>query len=128
MLINKLKKPLGAMLIGLAVFSCKKSFLERLPEASFDEVAVSNAKGVNSVLIGAYAALDGWADNGWNNAAGNPWPTAGSNWIFGSVPTDDATPGSEVNDQVPIERIRRYVYQPDDTYFRAKFQAVYWGV
>jgi hypothetical protein len=79
-------------------------------------------------LIAAYAALDGWADNGWNNAAGNPWPTAGSNWIFGSVASDDATPGSEVNDQVSIERIRRFIFQPDDPYFRAKFQAVYWGV
>jgi len=128
MRISKLKKLLAAVLIGLIVFSCKKSFLTRLPEASLDEVSLSNEKGVNATLIAAYAALDGWADNGWNNAAGNPWPTAGSNWIFGSVASDDATPGSEPNDQVSIERIRRFVFQPDDPYFRAKYQAVYWGV
>jgi starch-binding outer membrane protein, SusD/RagB family len=128
MRINRLKKLIGALLIGVAVFSCKKSFLERLPEASLNESTLANQQGVNAVLIGAYAALDGWADNGWSNAAGNPWPTAGSNWIWGSVTTDDATPGSQPNDQHGIERMNRYQYQPDDPYFRAKYQAVYWGV
>lgn len=125
---NILKKLAGAVLIGLVFFSCKKSFLERRPEASFNETSLANEKGVNATLIAAYAALDGWSDNGWSNAAGNPWPTAGSNWIWGSVSTDDATPGSEVNDQVAIERINRYQYNPDETYLRAKYQAVYWGV
>jgi len=128
MLINKLKKLTAALLIGVVVFSCKKSFLERPPEASFTEDALANEKGVNAALIAAYASLDGWADNGWNNAAGNPWPTAGSNWIWGSVTTDDATPGSEPNDQHPIEDLNRYLYLPDNTYFRAKYQAIYWGV
>jgi hypothetical protein len=126
--INNFKKITGALLIGLAVFSCKKSFLERLPEASFSENALANEKGVNATLIAAYAALDGWSDNGWNNAAGNPWPTAGSNWIWGSVSSDDAAPGSEPNDQVGVERINRYQYLTDETYLRAKYQAVYWGV
>jgi hypothetical protein len=126
--INNLKKITGALLIGLAVFSCKKSFLERLPEASFSENALANEKGVNATLIAAYAALDGWSDNGWNNAAGNPWPTAGSNWIWGSVSSYDAAPGSEPNDQVGVERINRYQYLTDETYLRAKYQAVYWGV
>lgn len=126
--INNFKKITGALLIGLAVFSCKKSFLERPPEASFSENALANEKGVNATLIAAYAALDGWTDNGWNNAAGNPWPTAGSNWIWGSVSSDDAAPGSEPNDQIGVERINRYQYLTDETYLRAKYQAVYWGV
>ncbi|HLG39944.1 MAG TPA: RagB/SusD family nutrient uptake outer membrane protein [Chitinophagaceae bacterium] len=128
MRITKFNKIIGAALIGLAVFACKKSFLERLPEASLNEATLANEKGVNAVLIGAYAALDGWADNGWSNAAGNPWPTAGSNWVWGSVTSDDATPGSQFNDQIPIERMNRYQYQTDDTYFRGKFQAIYWGI
>lgn len=128
MRINNLKKFLGAVLIGLAVFSCKKSFLERPPEASFNEATLANSKGVNSVLIGTYAALDGWADNGWGNAAGNPWPTAGSNWIFGSVASDDAMPGSQFNDQIPIERINRFQFLTDEPYYRAKYQAIYWGI
>ena len=125
---KKLKIIFGSILVGLLIFSCKKSFLERPPEASFNEATLANEKGVNAVLIGAYAALDGWADNGWSNAAGNPWPTAASNWIWGSVTSDDATPGSQFNDQVGVERMNRYQYQTDDTYFRAKYQAIYWGI
>ena len=121
-------KLFGALIIGLTIFACKKSFLERLPQAAFTELSLSNAKGVNATLIAAYAALDGWTDNGWGNAAGNPWPTAGSNWIFGSVASDDAYPGSQPNDQVPVERIRRYQWLTDETYYRAKWQAIYWGV
>ena len=128
MLNNKLKKFLGVAVVGLAIFSCKKSFLERPPEAAFSEATLANAKGVNALLIGTYAALDGWTDNGWGNAAGNPWPTSGSNWIFGSVATDDAMPGSQFNDQISIEKINRYQWATDDPYFRAKFQALYWSI
>ena len=125
---NNFKKITGAILLGVVVFSCKKEFLERPPEASLTEGNLANSKGVNAVLIGAYAALDGWADNGWSNAAGNPWPTAGSNWVWGSVTSDDATPGSQFNDQVAIERMNRFQFQTDDPYFRAKYQAIYWGI
>lgn len=121
-------KILGIAFLGIAIFSCKKSFLERPPEASLNEATLANKFGANAALIAAYAALDGWTDQGWNNAAGNPWPAAGSNWIWGSVSTDDAYPGSQPNDQVPVEQINRYDWQPDLPYFRAKFQTVYWGV
>ncbi|NJO25744.1 MAG: RagB/SusD family nutrient uptake outer membrane protein [Bacteroidia bacterium] len=42
--------------------------------------------------------------------------------------SDDAYPGSQPNDQPPIERINRYQWLPDETYYRAKYQAVYYGV
>ena len=119
---------LGALILGVAIFSCKKSFLERPPEGVFTESSLSNAKGINTTVIAAYALLDGWSDNGWNNAAGNPWPAAGSNWIWGSVTSDDAYPGSQPNDQVGVERMNRYQFEPDDPYFRAKFQTCYAGV
>ncbi|HEX8609220.1 MAG TPA: RagB/SusD family nutrient uptake outer membrane protein, partial [Pedobacter sp.] len=75
-----------------------------------------------------YAALDGWNQGGENNASGIPWPTAGSNWIFGSVASDDAYPGSGPNDQAPIEAINRYQWATDDPYFRGKYQTIYMGV
>ena len=125
---NKLMTLLGELILGVAIFSCKKSFLERPPEGVFTESSLSNAKGINTTVIAAYALLDGWSDNGWNNAAGNPWPAAGSNWIWGSVTSDDAYPGSQPNDQVGVERMNRYQFEPDDPYFRAKFQTCYAGV
>jgi len=116
------------MLLGVAVFSCKKSFLDRPPQGAFTEESLSNAKGINTTIIAAYALLDGWSDNGWNNAAGNPWPVAGSNWIWGSVTSDDAYPGSQPNDQPGVEKMNRYEFLPDDPYFRAKFQQCYAGI
>lgn len=121
-------KFLGAFLLGISIFACKKSFLERLPQASLREEQLANEKGINATLIAAYAALDGWTENGWNNAAGNPWPAAGSNWIFGSVASDDAYPGSQPNDQQGVERINRYEWLTDDPYFRAKYQTLYSGI
>lgn len=121
-------KIFGAFLIGMVIFACKKSFLERLPQSVFTEENLANEKGINATLIAAYAALDGWTENGWNNAAGNPWPAAGSNWIFGSVASDDAYPGSQPNDQQPVELINRYQWMTDDPYIRAKYQTIYMGV
>lgn len=115
-------------MFGFAIFACKKSFLDRPPQGVFTESSLANEKGVNATLIAAYAALDGWSDNGWNNAAGNPWPAAGSNWVFGSVASDDAYPGSQPNDQPPVERINRYQWLPDETYYRAKYQTIYFGI
>ncbi|MEJ7676672.1 MAG: RagB/SusD family nutrient uptake outer membrane protein [Segetibacter sp.] len=119
---------MGAFLVGISIFACKKSFLERLPQAALREEQLANEKGINATLIAAYAALDGWTENGWNNAAGNPWPAAGSNWIFGSVASDDAYPGSQPNDQQGVERVNRYEWLTDDPYFRAKYQTIYSGI
>lgn len=124
---NKWIKIIGTLLLGVTIFACKKSFLERPPEAAFSEVNLSNAKGINTTIIAAYAQLDGWSDNGWNNAAGNPWPVAGSNWIWGSVTSDDAYPGSQPNDQPGVESANRYDFSPGDPYYRAKFQQCYAG-
>ncbi|HEX8678214.1 MAG TPA: RagB/SusD family nutrient uptake outer membrane protein, partial [Segetibacter sp.] len=118
----------AAFLVGTAIFACKKSFLERLPQASLTEESLANEKGINATLIAAYAALDGWNQGGENNASGVAWPTAGSNWIFGSVASDDAYPGSGPNDQAPIEAINRYQWATDDPYFRGKYQTIYMGV
>lgn len=128
-MFNKnIKTVLASLLIGIIIFSCKKSFLERIPDASFNEVALANQKGVNSLLIATYAALDGWAEGAEGSISGGvAWPTAGSNWIWGSVTSDDASPGSDPSDQVPMERMNRYQYQTDDPYIRAKYQSVFWG-
>jgi starch-binding outer membrane protein, SusD/RagB family len=115
-------------MIGVTIFACKKSFLERPPEGSFSETNLANAKGIGTTIIAAYALLDGWSDNGWNNAAGNPWPVAGSNWVWGSVTSDDAYPGSQPNDQPSVESANRYDFAAGDPYYRAKFQQCYAGV
>jgi starch-binding outer membrane protein, SusD/RagB family len=125
---NKWIKILATLILGVTIFACKKSFLETEPQGVFSEVSLANAKGINTTIIAAYAQLDGWSDNGWNNAAGNPWPVAGSNWIWGSVTSDDAYPGSQPNDQPGVENANKYIFAPDDPYYRAKFQQCYAGI
>lgn len=125
---NNWMKILTTFLLGVSIFACKKSFLETEPQGVFSEASLANAKGINTTIIAAYAQLDGWSDNGWNNAAGNPWPVAGSNWIWGSVTSDDAYPGSQPNDQPGVEFANKYIFAPDDPYYRAKFQQCYAGV
>ena len=125
---NKWITILGTLLLGLTIFACKKSFVDRGLQGAFSEASLANEKGISTTIIAAYALLDGWSDNGWNNAAGVPWPAAGSNWVFGSVTSDDAYPGSQPNDQPSVERMNRYEFLPDDPYFRAKFQTSYAGI
>lgn len=73
------------------------------------------------MLIGAYAALDGFS--GWDN--GDPWGSAASNWLFGSVAGGDAHKGSEAYDQPPIEDLEIHTVKPDNPFVGAKWRQLY---
>lgn len=47
----------GCLLSLLLVFSCKDSFLKVTPYGTLDESTLSTEKGINNILIGAYAVL-----------------------------------------------------------------------
>jgi len=75
---------------ALCCFSCSKSFLNRDPQGSLQLENLQSKKGVNILLVGAYAALDGQdydetAGNIQSLGGGNAWACAPSNWLFGSV-------------------------------------------
>jgi len=112
--------------IIVLAWSCKDSFLDANPQGAFSEVTLSNKKGVDAALIAAYSMLDGW-NNDWGQF-GTPWPTAGSNWVFGSVASDDAYKGSEPGDQGEITEVELYNWLPSNNYFNLKFRALYEGV
>ena len=76
--------------------ACKKDFLDKQPYGnSTENILCDNLHGADQMLIGAYSALDGFT--GWDK--GEPWGTAASNWLFGSVAGGDAHKGSEVGDE-----------------------------
>ena len=52
---------LCAVIIVSIATSCSDSFLEVKPKAALSREALQNSKGVNALLVGAYALLDGWA-------------------------------------------------------------------
>lgn len=105
----------------LALQGCGKSFLEKQPLGLGNEELLATKSGVNTVLIGAYSLLDGVG-------SGFTFSSSASNWIYGSVASDDAYKGSDVGDQAQITTIERYVSQPDIAVFNEKWVTVYDGV
>ena len=101
--------------------SCGDSFLETTPLGVGNEQSLSNKNGVDAVLIGAYSLLDGVG-------AGPINTSSVSNWIYGSVASDDAYKGSDVGDQAQITTIERYIPQADIGAYNDKWVAVYDGV
>jgi len=90
----------GLLLTALCFGSCRKSFLNREPQGSLQPENLESKKGVNTLLVGAYAALDGQdydeeAGNIQSLGGGNAWACAPSNWLFGSVAGGDAHKGSD---------------------------------
>ena len=101
--------------------SCGDDFLEKTPLGAANESTLTNAAGVNAALIAAYSLLDGVG-------AGPNFTSAGSNWIYGEVASDNAYKGSDVGDQAQITTIERYQGQADIGAFNDRWVALYDGV
>lgn len=101
--------------------SCGKDFLETTPLGVANGQLLASKAGVNGVLIAAYSLLDGVGSGPTNTASV-------SNWIFGSVASDDAYKGSDVGDQAQITTLERYAFQADLGLYNDKWVALYDGV
>lgn len=88
---------------AVALNSCKRDFLDQLPQGVYDLNALSTKKGLDGMLINAYATLDGPVDvqNG-----------GASNWLWGSIRGGDAYKGTEPTDQVDDNPIQRFEVLP----------------
>lgn len=113
-------------LVGTITYSCSKSFLDRTPKGSLDENTLANKKGVEALLIGAYSVLDGFIDGGGIFLGG--WPSAGSNWVYGSISGGDAHKGTDGGDQPDINPIERFEHNATNGFFDVKWSVVYEGV
>jgi hypothetical protein len=118
------------MIIYGAIFltlwsACSDSFLEVKPKAALSAEALQNNKGVNSMLIAAYALLDGWATA---EGAYRSYQVGADNWVYGSVASDDAYKGTIAGDQPPISLIEQGNIASDNIYFRGKWRGMYDGI
>src|SRR5688500_8649303 len=120
------------MLLGTAMFlaagslfGCKESFLTdaAAPQGVLDEGVRANAAGVEGILIAAYRQVD--VTNGAGGFGG-----AASNWVFGSVLSDDAYKGSDAADFGAITDLERYQWNAPgaDGFLNEKWRNVYEGV
>ena len=85
----------------LMLFACSEDFLDRPAQGNLDATTLANQSGVEGNLIAAYSYLDGQASSG-------GIVSATSNWVFGSVASDDAYKGSEPGDNQTSTDIEMY--------------------
>jgi hypothetical protein len=122
-----MKKITGSITIFcLAIATgCSDKFLDVQPKAALAVTVLQNKAGVNSLLIGAYSLLDGWATP---EGAYRSYQSSADNWVFGSVASDDAYKGTIAGDQPPISLIEQGNIQSDNIYFRGKWRSAYDGI
>jgi len=105
------------MLVGTS--ACRDGFLDVLPSGKLNEQALSNAAGVEGLLIGAYSMLDK------RGGAGGGWGVSSSNWAFGSVASDDAYKGSSDGDQPDIRNVETFTGTPSTAVLNGEWRALY---
>ena len=114
----------ACLILLVVIFACNKTFLEKKPLGSFNPSTLANKPGLDGLLIGAYAMLDGEG-----GAAGVSWGSAVSNWVFGGVCADDAYKGSTPSDQGEVVEIETWTisFAPNH-YINEKWLAEYDGI
>lgn len=108
-------------IFGVLLYGCSDDFLNTDVQGQLTEDQVATPAGVETLLIGAYAMLDG-------NLYGTNWESSGSNWVYGSVASDDAAKGSDSGDQAPINPIETFDADASNPFFNVKWRAVYEGI
>jgi len=111
------------IILATITLSCNSSFLERVPQGELSTPQIQNPDGVESVLIGAYALLNGNRDGTWGNYASAP-----SQWLFGDVAADNAHKGSTSGDQATMSAIEGYAPNPDNEHLGVMWTRYYEGV
>lgn len=108
-----------ALTATAVMYSCKKSFLELSPQGVYDLGSLTNKKGVDGMLINAYATLDGRPDQQ-NGGA--------SNWLWGSIRGGDAYKGTEPTDMVDANPVMRFEILPSNGQLTNKWTGIWDGV
>ncbi|CCH55591.1 RagB/SusD domain protein [Fibrisoma limi BUZ 3] len=119
---------LAIMAVSLTV-SCQES-LDIPAQGALSDQVLANRSGVDALLVGAYAALDGQFNNGGalNLAGGNAWEASPSNWTYGSIAGGEAHKGSDGSDQPAVDAIAKFTADASNGYFNSKWRTVYEGV
>ena len=93
--------------------SCDNEFLEKPSIGALSDDVLANRAGVDKLLIGAYAALDGIG-------IGN-WEVDPTNWVYGSVAGGEAHKGSNGADQPAINPIATFNIDPSNGFINLKW-------
>ncbi|MEO8794627.1 MAG: RagB/SusD family nutrient uptake outer membrane protein [Daejeonella sp.] len=112
----------ACLLLLITAHACKDDFLNVSPAGASSEAVLATRAGVDGLLIGTYALLDGIGGPG-----GDVWAQSVTNWIWGGVASDDAHKGSEYGDQPQAEQVENYTTIPSMGYIINKWAPLYAG-
>jgi starch-binding outer membrane protein, SusD/RagB family len=116
---NKKIVYLTLLIIAVAGITACKKFLSPPLKGVYDEAQLGNKKGVDGMLINAYATLDG---------PEGTISTGASNWEWGSMAGADAYKGTEFTDRVDDNPIMRFELSPSSPLVLDKWNACYDGI
>ncbi len=101
------------------VNGCGDDFLKINPKGDLSQNVLANADGIDALLIGAYALLDGTAGMGFG------WQAASSNWVYASIRGLVANKGTDSGDQPDINPIQTFSETSSNPYLNVKWRSVY---
>jgi hypothetical protein len=121
---NRLVYGMAFVMLAAGVTYACKGFLDTPTQATVDEQTLATRAGVEGTLIAAYRLLD------CSSSSAGLGGCAASNWVWGSVTSDDAYKGSNLGDASPIIDIEIYYWSVGavDDYLNQKWSQVYDGV
>jgi hypothetical protein len=126
-IINAVKILVTAILPLL--FGCTKAFLDKPVQGALNESILTSRDGVNALLIGAYAALDGVSGSYLDLAGGFAWSSSPSNFLQGSIAGGEAHKGAGAGSEIPMIPYQRWnAMEPSNAYLNNKWRSCYEGV
>lgn len=117
-----MKKILTALIILTAfIYSCSEENYNIRPKGQPSIETLQNKIGVDKLLIGCYAAADGTI----STSTALAWAGSISNWVWGSVASDDARKGSSIGDQADINPIEQFWCPAENSYVLSHWRTWY---
>ncbi len=114
-------KKLSVFVMALLVVSvsCSDEFLEVAPTGSLSDASVSTKDGIEALLIGTYAAVNGVFGNRFEGP---------NHWVTGSIMGGEANKGTDAGDYTSINPIQRYETDPTNgdlnSLWRGRFEGI----
>ena len=105
----------GVLLVG----ACSDEFLDVPPANSLGDAQLQTKDGVEGLLIGTYAALNGVFGNRFEGP---------NHWVTGSILGGDANKGTDAGDYSSINPVQRFDHDPTqgdlNNLWRGRFEGV----
>ena len=107
------------VVLSLFQISCNEEFLVREPQGVVAGSVAMNPEGMEGILIGAYGALRGKSMFGGGLC---------TDWVYGSITSDDCYKGTSAGDESTFNLIERYQTATNDPYLLDRWKDCYEGV